>query len=303
MTAFFNDFIDDANRSNLGVYGIHIHRGSGEPLTHRFRADDRVHLFSGSKAFTSVAVGMAQAEGRLSLEDTVSSFFPDLPVAEGAAGMRVRDLLHMRSGHMNAGFSSDETTQEQHADWAALFLAAPVVQPPGTEAAFFYENTSTYMLSRIVEAVSGAALRDYLLPRLFAPLGIPNPQWHTCPRGHSLGAVGLFLKTDEFARLGQLLLQGGVWQGKQLLDPAYVNALQNDIAPSILWDDMESRVGYGYQFWRNTIPNSFRADGKYGQYSIVLHDYNAVVTVTAHNEKNAYNILRSVWAHILPKLA
>jgi len=302
MSNFFDDFIQDVTRNTLGVYGIHIHRVNAAALSHRFRADDRVHLFSGSKAFTSVAAGMAQSEGRLALTDKVADFFPTLPLADGADSMCIRDLLHMRTGHMCAGFDSDETTQEQHADWAATFLATPIIQPPGTDGAFFYENASTYMLSRIVEVATGTKLCDYLMPRLFIPLGIPNPQWHTCPHGHTMGAVGLHLKTNEYAKLGQLLLQGGEWGNKQLLGAAYVKAMQGDIVPSLLWDDPETRAGYGYQFWRNTIPNSFRADGKYGQYCIILRDYNAVVTVTSHNERNAFDILRSIWAHILPKL-
>ena len=210
MDELFADFKAANARENLGVYGIHVYQKGKPDRVARFRCDDRVHLFSGAKAFTSVAVGMASDEGRLSLADRVVDFFGEYRAsfAAGCERMTVKDLLQMRTGHMSHGYDSDETLQEQHEDWADVFLRAPMREPT-RENAFYYENTSPYMLGRIIEKVSGESLRDYLMPRLFTPLDIPNPQWHTCPRGHTLGGTGLHLKTSEFARLGVMLLNYG----------------------------------------------------------------------------------------------
>jgi len=303
MDIFFDAFAASVRAENLGVYGIHVIQAGKPDHFLRFRADDRLNLYSGSKSVTSLAVGMAVEEKRVTLSDSLVDFFPEFRAdfADGCERITVKDILQMRSGHMNHGFQSDEQLNEQAGDWAAVFFRQKMKETD-REKSFYYENTCTYMLSRVMEKVTGESLRDYLMPRLFVPLAIPNPQWHTCPRGHVLGAIGLHLKTSEFARVGKLLLDDGVWNGKQLVSEEYICALQTEMVPSVCFDDEETHQGYGYQFWNNTIPNSFRMDGKYGQYCVILRDYDAVVAVTAHRERNGYDILRSVWKNILPRL-
>src|SRR5262245_38947833 len=154
-------------------------------------APDRPHmLFSLSKSFTSTAVGMAVAEGRLSVDDPVLSFFPeDTPeqVSENLASMRVHHLLSMSTGH------AEDTTkglrEQPEGNWARAFLAAPVEHQPGTH--FLYNSGATYMLSAIVQRLTGMTLLEYLRPRLFEPLEIENPTWETCPRGINVGGWGL----------------------------------------------------------------------------------------------------------------
>jgi CubicO group peptidase (beta-lactamase class C family) len=286
---------------SLGAFAAHVwQRGEGTGLL--FCDGEREHLYSGSKAFASMAVGMAAGEGRLDLSDRALDFFPQYKdaAAPGSEGITVRDLLHMQAGHAESLFSTREDTWERERDWAGAFFQRPMAAPAGT--VFLYDNGCTYMLSRIVEAVSGETLRGYLMPRLFAPLDIFYPQWHACPGGHTLGAVGLYLTAEEFSRLGILMLQNGVWKGKQLVPEGYVRAASGDTVETAGFEDAENRCGYGYQLWRCTIPGAFRADGKYGQYSIVLPDREAVVAVTAHNATCANDILRAVWAEILPRL-
>lgn len=295
-------FIAAVCEKGLGVRGVHLYREGKGSVEHRFCSNEREHLFSGSKAFASMAVGIAVAENRLSLSDRAISFFPQYAssAAEGADAITVKDLLQMRAGHGESLFTTDEASHERILDWAELFFSKPQVHHTGTS--FCYDNGCTYMLSRIVEAVSGQTLRDYLLPRFFAPLDIHNPQWHTCPAGHSLGAVGLSLKTEEFSRLGILLLHDGRWKDRQIVPQAYIRLASSDIVPVEGFSDPENQQGYGYQLWRCTVPDTFRADGKYGQYSIVLPGQRAVVTITAHNEKVANDILRAVWGEVLPRL-
>jgi len=302
-TSLFDQFRLTCLERQLGVYGVHVfQQGNGE-IEHRFRADDRVHLWSASKTFTSLAVGMCEAEGRLALADLVLDFFPEWVgvAAPGSEAIRVVDLLHMCSGKDFELFEQTDEHVINATDWAELFFRGRVVTPPGSH--FFYANACTYMLGRVVEKVSGQVLRDYLVPRLFDPLDILNPWWNTCPLGHSLGAAGLQLTTRELARMGRLMLQGGEWDGRQLVPAGYVEAMHTDVVPSHRhFDDDECDVGYGYQVWLNTTPGTWRADGMYGQFSIVLPEQGAVVTTTSHDEKGANDIIRAVFADIVPRL-
>ncbi|MDR1531629.1 MAG: beta-lactamase family protein [Clostridiales bacterium] len=292
----FEKFTDTVQRECLGVYGVTLYREGKGSVSHFFRDDNMVHLYSGSKTYASLAVGIAEGEGRLTLEDTVLDFFPYFKdTADGdAARLTVKHLLQMRAGYRQMLFTSDVSSHGYSSDWARGFFARERANPPGV--AFFYDNGCTYLLGRIIEEVSGETLRDYLVPRLFAPLGIPNPQWHFCPRGHTLGAVGLCLKNEEFSRLGRLLLQGGIWDGRRLVTDGYVTRMARDLVDTG-WDDPES-ARYGFQVWQCSLPGAFRADGKYGQFCVVLPERRAVVTITAHNEQCSNDILRAVWRDI-----
>src|SRR5215208_3431464 len=241
-------------------------------------------LYSLSKSFTSTAVGLAIAEGKLSLDDPVLKFFPDEAPAEPSANlraMRVRDLLRMNTGHQTeadlwAWSGPDSSLRD--ATWSKRFLAHPVPFKPGTH--FLYNSPATYMLSAIVQKVTGAPVLEYLRPRLFDPLGFESPTWDTSPQGVTAGAYGLSLRTEEIARFGQLYLQKGMWKGRQLIPKAWVEeatALQtsNGSSPKSDWDQ-----GYGYQFWRSRH-NSYRGDGAFGQYCFVIPELDAVVAITS----------------------
>lgn len=302
--AILEAFKTAVGEQRLGVYGIHVYREGEGSVQHLFRCNEREHLFSGSKAFTSMAVGIAAGEGRFSLDDTAISFFPQFAssAAPGSGAITVKNLLQMQAGHAESLFCTEEEFQERTRDWAGFFFSKPLVNKPGS--VFLYDNGCSYILSRIIEAVSGQTLRDYLMPRFFTPLDIFNPQWHTCPGGHSMGAIGLYLTTEEFSRLGILLLQDGRWEDRQIVPEAYVRRASGDLVPvGRDFGDEENWQGYGYQLWRCTVPGAFRADGKYGQYSIVFPDRRAVVTVTAHNEGVANDILRAVYGEVLPRLS
>jgi CubicO group peptidase (beta-lactamase class C family) len=300
-----NNILESFSRAvrekNLGAFAAHVWQ-RGESASALFCDGEREHLYSGSKAFASMAVGMAAGEKRLSLSDKALDFFPQYRdvASEGSECVTVRDLLQMRAGHAESLFGTCEVTWERERDWAEAFFQTPMANPAGT--AFLYDNGCTYMLSRIIEATSGQTLRDYLMPRLFEPLGIFCLQWHACPGGHTLGAVGLYLTAEEFSRIGILLLQNGEWNGERLVPEWYVGAASGDTVETAGFEDSENRCGYGYQLWRCTVPGAYRADGKYGQFSVVLPDREAVVAVTAHNAACANDILRAVWAEILPRL-
>lgn len=287
---------------HLGVYGVHVQK-SGESVTHFWRSDDKVNLYSASKTFTSLAVGMCEDAGLLKLTDRALDFFPEYRdcAAPGSETITLRDLLHMSTGKTEFWFGALDA-QNMEKDWAELFFRVPVTKTPGMF--FFYSNACPYMLGRVVEKLSGKNLRDFLLPRLFAPLGIDNPQWHTDPAGHTLAATQFYLTLGEFSRLGTLLLNGGEYAGKRLISEDYLRRMAQDTVPSG-WEGCEKpecMQGYGYQVWRCTEPGTFRADGMYGQFCVVLPEREAAVTITAHEEQDPYALVRAVFDDIVPRL-
>ncbi len=261
-------------------------------------AADKPHvLWSLSKSFDSTAVGFAVAEGKLSVDDPVLKFFPNEAPAEPSENlkaMKVRDLLTMSCGH------EQELKIQNHNATAKEFLAHPVPLKPGTH--FQYNTYGSYMLSAIVTKVTGQTELDYLKPRLFDPLGIENPKWDASPEGPSLGGYGLYLCTEDIAKFGQLYLQKGQWNGKQLLPASWVEQATSKQVPNegkshtklgIDWNQ-----GYGFQFWRCTH-DSYRGDGRAGQLCLVIPTKDVVVAMTA--EANAFQQqLNAVWEKLLP---
>ncbi len=252
-------------------------------------------LWSLSKSFTSTAVGLAVAEGKLSVEDPVLKFFPELAPAEPSENlkaMKVKDLLTMSTGHDK----EPRATAIQTEPWVKTFLAHPVVHKPGTK--FVYNSQATYMQSAIVQKVTGKTVLEYLQPRLFEPLGIKNPTWDKSPQGVSIGGWGLFIKTEDIAKFGQLYLQKGKWNGKQLIPQDWVEVatskqVENGPKPNSDWGQ-----GYGYQFWKSRY-GAYRGDGKDGQFCIVLPEQDAVIAITA-NTGNMQAQLNLVWDKLLP---
>jgi len=257
-------------------------------------AADKPHvLHSLSKSFTSTAVGLAVAEGKMSIDDPVLKFFPDDAAPEPSEklkAMRVRDLLTMTTGNeTEAKFTAEKP-------WVQTFLAQPVPFKPGTH--FLYNTAGTHMLSAIVRKVTGETVLDYLKPRLFEPLGIENPEWGASPQGNTFGGWGLKIRTEDIAKFGQLYLQRGRWEGKQLVPVAWVEQatskqVSNGSDPSKDWDQ-----GYGFQFWR-CRHNAFRGDGAFGQFCLVLPEQDAVVAITA-DTKDMQGELNVVWDKLLP---
>ena len=260
-----------------------------------YDAESPHSLYSLSKSFTSTAVGLAISEGKLSLDDEVLKFFPENAPSDPSnnlKAMRVSDLLRMSTGHQT------EPPRTADQPWTKTFLAHPVPFKPGTH--FLYNTSGTYMLSAIVQKATGMTVLDYLRPRLFEPLGIERPTWETSPEGITTGGYGLSIRTEDIARFGQLYLQKGKWQGKQLVPEAWVEAAtarqtSNGSNPNSDWDQ-----GYGYQFWRcrNGV---YRGDGAFGQYCIVSPEHDAVIAITS-GVKDMQSVLNLVWDKLLPAM-
>ena len=264
-----------------------------------YNPDSPHMLFSLSKSFTSTAIGIAQAEGLLNINDKVISFFPDETPKEPSTklqAMRIRDLLTMNTGH------NDDATGRMTQDtisWVKGFLSLPVEHKPGTH--FVYNSAATYMLSAIIQKTTGKTLLEDLTPRLFEPLGIQHPTWDSSPSGINIGGWGLNVRTKDIANLGQLYLQKGMWQGKQLIPAAWVEEAttkqtSNGSSPDSDWDQ-----GYGYQFWR-CRHDLYRGDGAFGQYCIVFPKQDAVLAITS-GTTDMGAIMNLVWKHLLPALS
>lgn len=256
-----------------------------------YRLTDRHAVYSISKSFTSMAIGLAIEDGLLALDDRVVSFFDerDLPaqIGDNLAAMRVRDLLTMTTGH------AKDTVERMRGDrMVQEFLALEVEEKPGT--LFVYNSGATYMLSAILQRLTGEKLLDYLKPRLFDPIGASEARWEETAEGINTGGWGLEVNTESLAVFGQLLLD----KGGDLLPAHWVEAATSGQVPNDNEDNVDWQQGYGFQFWRSRH-NSYRADGAFGQFVLVLPEQDAVLVITSASP-NMQAVLNVVWQHLLP---
>ena len=271
-----------------------------------YRPEANHMLYSLSKSFTSTAVGFAVTEGRLKVDDLVTSFFPDdLPERPGVnlAELRVKHLLTMSVGQ--ATDSTPIITKQQN--WVKRFLSLPIQHPPGS--VFLYDSGASYMLSAIVQKVTGQKVIDYLRPRLFQPLDIRGMTWETSPQGINTGGWGLAVKTEDLAKFGRFYLQKGAWNGSQILPVAWVEEattfkIQQYPGKGPDWERKKASndwlQGYCYQFWR-CRHNAFRGDGAFGQFMIAMPDHEAVIAITCQ-APDMQTELNLVWDHLLPAI-
>jgi len=286
-----------AAERNLCLEGIHIAGVDRPAVSFRWVSDDRRDVYSVSKTFTSVAIGIAQAEGLLELDDPILQHLPQFAdtAAAGVEQVTIRHLLAMTAGIDYRWLDPDN---DHPGDAAREFLSTTPIAPPGTQYA--YRGTNSYVLGRIIAAASGLDLRDFLLPRLFRPLGINNPQWQRCPLGFPMGAIGLFLHTEEIARLGMTLLQGGRWQGRQLVPADYVDLMHSQTTAT--GRDHPDNQAYGLHCWRCARDDAWRMDGLYGQFGIIFPHQQVCVAVTAHYEQSTTDVLDAIWTELVPYL-
>ncbi|TPW72317.1 serine hydrolase [Schumannella sp. 10F1B-5-1] len=268
-----------------------------------YRAELPHTLNSVSKSVTALAVGIALDEGLFDLDDAVLDLLPDHAPAEPSARQRrltVRHLLTMTRGCAEPDF--DGVRSGAIADGVRFVLNEPLDHEPGER--FVYSTGSTFLVSAIIQRLTGERLLDWVAPRLFEPLGITTREWDASADGVDFGGSGLHLRTEELALLGQLLLQRGSWNGRQLVDAAWIDeatswhvetmAVPSD--PGAPLGDWE--LGYGFQFWQ-TSHGACRADGAFGQFIVALPELDAVIVTTAGLDDMAA-VLDAVWQHLLP---
>lgn len=279
---------------SLGVLGIRVSQG-GELIAQRSWDEEcRRNIYSASKSVTSCAVGFAVQEGLVKLSEKLVDAFPDdLPahVGDCLAAATVRDLLTMCLGQREAALMGGQRPLYAQRDWVKLSLALPFEDAPGTK--FVYNNVGPYLAGVLVQRRAGCRLVDYLTPRLFAHMGIQRPTWETDPQGMTFGAGGLFWTLTELHAFGQFCLQRGAWNGRRLLDGDWIDQCASKQVDN-------GADGYGYLFWRGAN-NSYRADGKYGQLSIVFPDRDAVISAVAEC-RQVEKLMDAIHAHLVPQL-
>ncbi|HET9826380.1 MAG TPA: serine hydrolase [Chitinophagaceae bacterium] len=298
-------FLDATSKSKTEFHSFMLLRHGkviAEGWWNPYRADLKHTLYSCSKSFTATAVGFAVTEKKLSLADRVISFFPnDLPdtVSRYLSQLTVKDVLIMSDGQ-----EPDPTGSvgSKYTNWVKGFLATPIIHEPGS--VFLYNSLGTYMLSAIVQKVTGQRIVEYLKPRLFDPLGIRGMDWEMDMEGINTGGWGLRLKTEDMAKFAQLFLQKGKWNGRQILPASWIEEastmkiLQDPNAPQSRKDSSDWLQGYCYQMWR-CRHNAFRGDGAFGQFMIVMPEQDAVLAITAETPDMQEEI-NLAWKYLLP---
>lgn len=262
---------------------------------------ERPHLlYSLSKSFTATAAGFALAEGLIGLDDPVISYFPEFEADitdPRSRAMRVRHVASMSSGHL--ADTVHESLALDPAEPVRGFLLLPPERDPGT--VFAYNQPATYTLAAIVQRVTGQHLTEYLRPRLLDPLGIGAVAWLRDRAGRELGYSGLHATTDAVARLGLLYLREGLGEGVRLLSREWVELATREHIPTAPGTPEADRgdweQGYGFQFWRSR--HGYRGDGAYGQFCLVLPEYDAVIATTAATVQ-MQDLLNLVRTHLLP---
>jgi CubicO group peptidase (beta-lactamase class C family) len=255
-------------------------------------------VYSLSKTFTGTALALLIGEGRLSLDDLVSDHLPAL--LDGADArtrrMRIRHLASLSTGHdretILEAFTLDPT------DPVRGFFQIPPDEDPGTR--FAYNQPPVLALATILQALAGERLAEYLRPRVLDPLDVTDLRWAQARPGVDMGFSGAFTNLDAVARLGQLYLDDGVWNGRRILPEGWVadasaQQIDNPREPEVDW-----RQGYGFQLWRSR--HGYRGDGAFGQFMVVLPEHDAVVAMFSCTE-NMQVVLDLMWEHLLPAMA
>jgi CubicO group peptidase (beta-lactamase class C family) len=257
-------------------------------------------VYSLSKSFTSTALAFAVDEDLVDLDDTVLQHFPEYAddvTDPRSRSLTLRHLISMASGHDREMWP--EAVARDREDPVRGFLLIPPEATPGS--VFAYSQPCTYTVAAVIQRRAGQRLSEYLGPRLLEPLGIDPVAWFEMPPGREQGFSGLFARAEDVAKLGQLYLQGGRWDGQQLIPESYVAQATSravtttDPDP----DKVDWSQGYGYGFWM--ARHGYRGDGAYGQFCLVLPEQDAVVAITGGSEA-MQTVLDHVWEHLLPGL-
>ena len=283
-----NAFVQRVLEEKLTVEGIAFADEKKLLKQFRFTQDIPRNIYSHTKSYTSTAAGIAISEGKLTLEDTLTGFFPEAvptDAAESLHEIRLKHLLTMSSGFDKPYLmGADRRAGTGAPDYLAYMLSRPMNAAPGER--FLYSTADSYLAGRMVEKAVGRSLSAYLYEKIFSPLGQGFPLWENCPLGHPIGGGGMSMTLTNMMKLGQLYLADGVWEGVQLVDPAWIaEATKKQIATPNEGVDFKS-CGYGYQFWMSPYPGSYQARGAHGQNTYVFPQKGLVIAVQCTENGN-----------------
>lgn len=289
-------FIDDTKVSDIEVHSIMVIRHNKvafETWHEPYSANLPHTMYSVSKSFTSTAIGFAIDEGLLSLDTRLVDIFPDFTSKEPSEDLEKITVFHLLT--MTAGKDVSLVSDKTKNQWIQDFFDAKQIAAPGEQWRYISENS--FMLCAIIHRVTGMSVVDYLMPRLFEPLGVKDrPFWESDGNGVEAGGWGLFITTETLAKFMMCYLNDGKYNGKQIIPENWAHEAVKGQVVNDQYVGADSSSGYGYCFWRNGIENSYRADGMFSQFGVVFEDYDAIVVVTC-SEINEQKVRDCIWRH------
>ncbi len=275
----FNDFVKYVEDKGIDMEGIAIADEKKIICSHRFTPEYPRNIYSHTKSYMATAVGIAIDEGKLSLDDKLVDYFPECLPKEydpGVEKITLRNLLMMASGfNKEYLMSADRRAGIGSDDYIGYMLSQKIEVEPGSR--FMYSSADSILAGRMLEKAIGQGMGDFLYQRVFSKLGQGWPIWEHDRFGHAIGCGGLYMTLSDQLKLGQLYLNGGVWNGERIVSEKWVKEATSNLIDTVsrsgVW-----YCGYGYQFWMMPYKNAYRADGAHGQITIVFPDQGLIVS-------------------------
>lgn len=313
----FRAFADAAKEAGIAMDAVMVMQDERILGLQRFTDTIFHNVFSIAKSFTVTAIGFAVEDGLLTPDAKPADFFSDL-MGPGTdprwQKITLRHLMTMTTGHGRPFLMSAERkmlkegnhegiTPEMEKEWLIYAFTRPFAYEPGQH--FAYGNLAPYVAGRMLEKAAGMTMLDYLYEKLWKPMGVEKPVWGTDPEGHTFPASDLFLDITDMCKLGQLYAAGGIFGGRRYLSEDWIRNVtarhvdSNVINPTGSAHDEEK--GYGWYFWHNSVPGTYRAYGREGQFLIVIPEKNAVIATQAMHS-DVQQVLDLVWEYIYPQV-
>ncbi len=299
------DFLDELDYEDLCMHGfvmVKDRKVFSEGYYTPFHEGFQHRMYSVSKSFTSVAIGLLIEEGKLSLDDKIYDYFSDKLTGEEVHPYikltTIRDMLCMATAHKSTTYN-----QVKSDDWVKTFFTVSPVRYPGTS--FVYDTSSTHVLSALVEKLSNMSLFEYLKSKVLNEIGFSrNSKWLTCPMGICRGGGGLICTLRDLVKFAYVCMNDGQYGGRQLIPRDFIRAATKKQIDTSLRTVIEEQQGYGYKFWR-CRNNGFMLYGLGGQMAVCLPDFNFIFAVVGFNHAspaNVQSIFSALWHNILPIL-
>ncbi len=295
------DFLDWLEKYRVNMHGFSlVRRGKilAEGYWAPFQEGGQHRMYSVGKSLVSLAVGLLESEGRLKLGDRICSYFPEMlpdPLPPFIAAVTIEDMLTMRSAHSQTSYKSYQ------GDWVESFFHVAPTNRPGSF--FSYDTSSSHVLTALVEKLTGMKLLDFLRERFLGKIGLSDKaRILPDPRGISQGGSGFIASMEDLRNIGLLCLNGGKWEGEQLIPAGYLKRALSFQADTSFLDSYDQRWGYGYQFWK-TRRDGFALYGLGGQLVLALPESALMLTTVADTQEDNYGteaIHRAFWDIIVP---
>lgn len=280
-SAVVKEFLEGMKDAGLEYHSLFITRHGKvavEFYNKPFCATAPHTMYSASKTWCATAIGLAIDEGFFSLDSRVIDIFPEYRPEKKEPYLEKLTIEHLLT--MSAGKGINLLEDKSKIDWLKQFFKSPWKFEPGTD--FLYVNENVYMQASIIKRVTGLTVLQFLKHRLFDPMAIELPFWETDEFGTEAGGWGLYIKTEDLAKLMLCYSQKGVLNGRQILPVWWTEKATQAQVDNGANVALNCSAGYGYCIWRcGSIKNAYRADGMFGQFGIVLEDYDATITITA----------------------